>query len=88
MSEPNWRILTTAFSVLDAEIIKGALQAQEIPAEFFVEGAVRYGYALNFGPLSAVQICVPDTHWEEAQRWLEAYQRGEITPPPENTPND
>jgi len=86
MGTPAWKTLFVASSVLEAEILKGALLAQEIPAEIFVEGAARYGYAINVGPLGEVQLCVPDDRWEEANRWLEAYQRGQIEPPTDAEP--
>jgi hypothetical protein len=60
-----------------AAIIQTMLQAAGIPAQTSQEGAGA-AYGLTVGPLGLVDILVPDTHAEAAQRLLAAMQRGDL----------
>lgn len=78
MSDREWVTLLEVNDRLEAEIIKDALEAQGIPAAYFQEGVVQFGYPVSVGPMSVVEICVPGDQLEEAEAWLEAYENGEF----------
>lgn len=78
MTERQWVTLLEVNDRIEAEIIKDALEAQDIPAVFFQEGAVQFGYPVGVGPMSVVEICVPSDRLQEAKTWLQAYENGEI----------
>jgi hypothetical protein len=78
MTESAWVVLTESNNRIEAEIIKGALQAQGIPSEIFQEGAMRYAYPMMIGPLAKIEICVPRERMDEAKRWLVSYERGDF----------
>ncbi len=77
MSQDGWSTLTEVYDRLEAEILKEALEVQGIPAALFQESAGSL-YPTTFGPLSKVEICVPDERLKEAEDWLEAYNKGEL----------
>ncbi len=74
----EWVCLIKVSNRLEAEMIKAALEAQEIPTHIFQEGAVRFGYAMAVGPLAEMEVCVPSNRITEAETWLEDYLNGEI----------
>ncbi len=78
MPNPTWKTLLEVYDRLEAEIVKNALEAQGIPCEIFQEGAVHFGFAVTVGPMSKVQICVPDTSFDKALAWLDEYQSGKL----------
>lgn len=78
MTEKEWVTLLQVNDRIEAEIVKDALEAQGIPAAYFQEGAVQFGYPVSVGPMSKVEICVPNDHLEEAKAWLQAYENGEL----------
>ncbi len=78
MSEKEWVTLLEVNDRLEAEIIKDALEAQGIPAAYFQEGAVQFGYRIAVGPMSVIEICVPNDRLQEAESWLNAYQSGKF----------
>lgn len=78
MFDKEWVTLLEVNDRIEAEIIKDALEAQGIPAAFFQEGAVQFGYPVTIGPMSVVEICVSNDHIQEAQAWLNAYKNGEL----------
>jgi hypothetical protein len=78
MSKIEWETLLIVDDRIEAEILKGALEAQGILTEIFQEGAIRFGYPVNVGPLARVEICVPSNRLTEAQAWLEFYKKDEL----------
>ncbi len=78
MSGKEWVTLLEVNDRIEAEIIKDALEAQGIESAYFQEGAVQFGYHVTIGPMSVVEICVPNDRLEEAQAWLKAYENGEF----------
>lgn len=78
MFDKEWVTLIEVNDRIEAEIIKDALEAQGIPAAFFQEGAVQFGYPVTVGPMSVVEICVPNDRIQEAEAWLNAYNNGEF----------
>ena len=73
MSETRWMPLTEASSRIEAEIIKEALEAQDIPAEIFQEGAMRYVYTGG-----RIEVCVPNERIAEARVWLKNYETDQL----------
>ncbi len=78
MSGKEWVTLLEVNDRIEAEIIKDALEAQGIEAAYFQEGAVHFGYPVTVGPMSVVEICVPNDRMKEAEAWLEAFENGEF----------
>lgn len=79
-SEPRdtWVLLETVEGPAQAEILRGLLEAQEIPVMLSQEGAARYAYSVSVGPLSEVEVLVPSSYLEAAQQvikdyWLESF---------------
>jgi hypothetical protein len=77
MTEHEWQILLEVYDRLEAEIIKDALDAQDIPAELFQEGVSHFIYPVN-GPIGKIEICVPPEKLQEALAWLEAYNKDQL----------
>ena len=82
MSENRWAKLLEVNTRLEAEIIKEALEAQDIPAEIFQEGAMHYIYPMAIGPLASVDVCVPNDFLKQARAWLADYESGKLENPP------
>lgn len=78
MSNTEWVTLMEVNDRLEAEIITSALTAQGIPAAFFQEGVAHYSYPLTVGPMSTIEICVPQEKLQEAQDWVTAYRNGNL----------
>ena len=83
MSDIHWVTLLEVMDRLQAEMIKGALDAQNIPAEIFQESAMLYAYTGG-----RIQICVPNNRIEEAHVWLTEYLNGQIEIPPDDEKMD
>lgn len=78
MSQDGWSTLLEVFDRLQGEIIKEALEADGIPTTLFQE-SIGSLYPTTFGTMGKVEICVPDERLGEAQTWLEAYNKGELS---------
>jgi hypothetical protein len=78
MSQDGWSTLLEVFDRLQGEIIKEALEADGIPATLFQE-SIGSLYPTTFGTMGKVEVCVPDERLGEAQTWLEAYNKGELS---------
>ena len=77
MTTTNW---VTAFIVqgeLQAEILRGLLEAQGIPVELSQESAARI-YGLGVGPLAEVEFLVPEEKLSEAKAIFEDYKSGKF----------
>jgi hypothetical protein len=77
MSQDGWSTLLEVYDRLESEILKEALEAEGIPVALFQESAGAL-YPTTFGIMNRVEICVPDERLEEAEAWLEAYNKGEL----------
>ncbi|MEW6697151.1 MAG: putative signal transducing protein [Bacillota bacterium] len=68
---PKWRLLTSAANMVEAEILRSALESSDIPVSLKWESinTVLFGTAAT-GPGSQVQVFVPEELWEEAQAYL------------------
>jgi hypothetical protein len=72
MSEDQWEVLEEAQGALQAEILRGLLEAQEIPVVLSQEG-LGHVYGMTFGRLGSVQILVPVKDFERASQILDDY---------------
>ena len=96
MTEPEprdtWVLLETVEGPAQAEILRGLLEAQEIPVMLSQEGAARFAYSVSVGPLAEVEVLVPSKHLQAAQQvikdyWLESFAAREdleVLEPPED----
>ena len=80
MSEQSWEKLGVAAGDLQAEILKGLLEAQGIPVVLSREGAGR-AYGLSVGRMGEVEILVPTNLVAQAQQVLDEYERGAFEEP-------
>ena len=77
MDESTWKLIIYVQGELQAEVLRGLLEAQGIPVNLSQEGIAR-AYGLGVGPLSEVEIMVPDSYVREAEKVIESYQAGEF----------
>ena len=78
----DWIVLDEVAGMLQAEILRGLLEAQEIPTVLSQEGAGK-AIGLTIGTLGTVQILVPSKDQERARELLEAYYSGDVEAPEE-----
>ncbi len=83
MTDEEWVLLDKVQGQLQAEILKGLLEAQGVTVWINQEGAAR-AYAIEVGSLGMVEILVPSGMADKARSVLEAYYRGDF----ENTEFD
>jgi len=77
LAEHSWKSIISVQGELQAEVVRGLLEAQGIPVNLSQEGVAR-AYGLGIGPLSEVEILVPDNYFHEAEKVIERYQAGEF----------
>jgi hypothetical protein len=77
MSDTHWEVVYETNGSFLAEMLRGLLEAQEIPVVLSQEGAGRV-YGLTVGILGRVQILVPAKDLERAQHILEEYETSAI----------
>lgn len=75
MSIENWEKIIVLAGDLQAEILRGLLEAQGIPARLSKEGAGK-AIGLNVGPLGEIEILVPARLREAADKVLDNYYAG------------
>ncbi len=72
---PHWELLAVSAGDLQAELIRGLLEAQGIQVQLSQEGAGR-AIGLSVGPLGEVEILVASTQLDEARKIMEDYMAG------------
>lgn len=72
MGESEWEVVYEAEGPLQAELLRGLLEAQEISVVLSQEGIGRV-YGLTVGPLAVVQILVPESQVARARQILKDY---------------
>ena len=77
MSKHTWKTIISVQGELQAEVMRGLLEAQGIPVNLSQEGVGR-AYGFGVGPLSEVEILVPDNFSEAALKVIERYQAGDF----------
>lgn len=70
-------VVYTAAGRMEANIVKGMLEAAGIPVELSQESAGTV-YGLTVGPLGWVDVLVTEQHAQEAQALIEAMGQGEL----------
>lgn len=75
--EEKWEVVEMVQGQLQAEILRGLLEAQEIKVWLNQEGAGA-AYGINVGPLGTVEILVPSGEIHKARQILDAYYAGEF----------
>jgi hypothetical protein len=79
--EESWQVVEEVAGSGLAEMLRGLLEAQEIPVLLSQEGAGHFAFATTVGRLGWVQILVPDSHLAQAHEILAAYHAGELIAP-------
>jgi hypothetical protein len=77
MTDEEWILVDTVQGQLQAEILRGLLEAQGIRVWMNQQGAA-HAYAVNIGTLGAVELLVPTNSVDQARQVLEAYYRGDF----------
>ena len=77
MSEPTWKTILTVHGEFQAEVLRGLLEAQGIPVHLSQEGIAR-AYGFGVGPLSEVDILVPENYLQAAENVVQRYNAGEF----------
>lgn len=75
MSEQTWEFLTDVDGELNAEIIRGLLEAQGIPVNLSQEGVGKV-YGLTIGEFGRVEILVPSDFLAQARQVLTDLNNG------------
>jgi hypothetical protein len=73
MDELKWELLTETSERIEANLIKSYLEAEGIEVQLFQEGAGQDIYPFTFGPLSMVQVFVPNDKITDARFLLESF---------------
>jgi hypothetical protein len=76
MAEEEWVLVDRVPGQLQAEILRGLLEAQGITVWLNQEGAA-HAYAVSVGTMGLVEILVPTSMVEKARQILDAYYRGD-----------
>ena len=75
MPEAKWVAVAEVYGDVEAEIIRGLLEATGIPVMLSKEGAGQ-AIGLQIGSMGEVQVLVPDNHVQSAQRIVDDYFAG------------
>ena len=74
MTEEQWEVLDEISGSIDAEIIRGMLEAKGIPVILSQEGAGR-AIGLTIGSLGETQILVPKSKINSAQEVIDEFYK-------------
>jgi hypothetical protein len=77
MAEDEWVLVDKVQGQLQAEILKGFLEAQGIMVWLNQQGAA-HAYAVSVGTMGAVELLVPSSAVDQARQLLDAYYRGDF----------
>jgi hypothetical protein len=77
MSKGKWVSVSRVQGDLQAELLRGLLEAQEIPVLLSREGAGR-AFGITVGPLGEVEVLVPEPFVGEAKTIIEMYKKGKL----------
>ncbi len=76
MVDEEWILVDRVQGQIQAELLRGLLEAQGIRVWLNQQGA-SHAYAVAVGTLGMVEILVPTNDAEQAKQVLEAYYRGD-----------
>ena len=77
MTEDKWELITTVSGELQADLLRGLLEAGGIKVFLNQEGAGKV-YGLTMGPLGEVQVLVPENQSEVARQIVDDYYAGKF----------
>ncbi len=77
MTDEEWVLVDKVSGQLQAEMLRGLLEAQGITVWLNQQGAAR-AYAVAVGSLGLVEILVPSSMEKKARQILDAFYRGEF----------
>ncbi len=83
MDDLKWKILTKVYDRVEAEMMKSALDALEIPVAFAQE-SVGGVIPVSFGAFAEIHLFVPTEKFAEASAWLEMYENDRVEVEEEN----
>jgi hypothetical protein len=75
--EEKWEVIEKVEGQLQAELLRGLLEAQGIKVWLNQEGAGA-AYGIYVGPLGIVEIMVPTSSVAQARQTLDAYYAGDF----------
>jgi hypothetical protein len=75
MTNSKWEVVAEVYGDLESEIIRGLLQAEDIPVTLSKEGAGQ-ALGLQVGSMGEVQVLVPTEHVGKAQGIVDDYFAG------------
>ncbi len=85
MSQQKWVVVHKVAGEFQAELLRGLLEAQGVQVQLLQEGASR-AIGLTFGPLSEVEIYVPETQASDARDVIARFEAGEFEEPATDEP--
>ncbi|MBG7609614.1 MAG: DUF2007 domain-containing protein [Anaerolineae bacterium] len=77
MSQQKWIMVTTVSGEMQAELMRGLLEAQEIPVMLMQESAGKV-FGITNSPLGEVEILVSQSNFEAARDVIAKYYAGEF----------
>ena len=79
------KVVYDAANVIDAHLVRHALEAEDIPV--FLKGEALLGGMGELPLFGVVQVCVPDSAWPEAREVVDALDLGSPTVGAEEAPD-
>ena len=73
MGEQKWEVVATIAGDFQAELLRGLLEAQDIPVVLSQEGAGHSVFPVTVGALGKVDVLVPGSHLEQALKVVEDF---------------
>ena len=77
MTDDKWELITTVSGELQADLLRGLLEAEGIKVFLNQEGAGKV-YGLTMGPMGEVQVLVPENQSEIARQIVDDYYAGKF----------
>lgn len=77
MNEDRWEVVYETSGPFQADMLRGILEANQIPVFLSQEGAGK-AYGLTFGRLGRVQVLVPNSKFEIAQKIVQEVESGTL----------
>ena len=75
MNQEEWVLVDTCAGQLQAELVRGLLEAQGIQVWLNQAGAA-HAYAVTVGSMGRVEVLVPSADQAQAERFLDEYYSG------------
>lgn len=82
MEEKNWEVVEEVVDIIQAEIIRGLLEAQGISVLISREG-YQSAIGITGHPAAFIEVLVPNDQVNEAKKILEDYYSGKLSNPSE-----